>query len=65
MTPEQEHLVAALDQLPMVPRLVYLLAATDGLSLEQIAFRIGGSVKAVEGHLAEALAHLAAVLDEP
>jgi DNA-directed RNA polymerase specialized sigma24 family protein len=65
MTPEQERLIAALDRLPMVPRLVYLLAATDGLRHEEIAFRLGVSVKEVEAHLSEALTLLAVLLDDP
>ncbi|MDE1918336.1 MAG: hypothetical protein KGJ57_09290 [Sphingomonadales bacterium] len=65
MTPDRERLVAALDQLPMVPRLVYLLAAKDGMNHADIAFRLGLSVKEIEAHLADALAQLAAVLDDP
>lgn len=65
MTPDRARLVAALDQLPMVPRLVYLLAATDGMSHAEIAFRLGLSVKEIEAHLAEGLARLGVLLDDP
>jgi len=65
MKPDHKRLVAALDQLPMVPRLVYLLAAMDDMSHGDIAFRLGLSVKEVEAHLAEALMRLTALLDDP
>lgn len=65
MTPDRERLIAALDQLPMVPRLVYLLAAMDDMDHADIAFRLGLSVQEIEAHLAEALMRLTALLHEP
>ncbi|MDE1915339.1 MAG: hypothetical protein KGJ57_10590 [Sphingomonadales bacterium] len=65
MKPREERLVAALDQLPMVARVVYLLAATDGMSHADIAFRLGISEKEVEAELAQALVLLDAALDDP
>lgn len=65
MSADRERLLAALDQLPMVRRIVYLLAATDGMSHADIAFRLGLPVKEIDGHLADALVQLIDLLDDP
>jgi DNA-directed RNA polymerase specialized sigma24 family protein len=65
MKTKLERLVEALEQIPMVPRIVYLLAAADGMSYADIAFRLGCSEKEVEAGLAQALVLLTAALDDP
>ncbi|MBB3957715.1 hypothetical protein [Novosphingobium sediminicola] len=59
------HLIAALDRLTMVQRIAYLLNATDGFSLEAIAFRHGGSIREVETAPAGALGKITEGLGEP
>jgi DNA-directed RNA polymerase specialized sigma24 family protein len=56
---------AALDRLPPVPRAVYLLSATDGLSYGDIAFRLGLSVGEVQMYLAQALSSLTGLMEDP
>ncbi|WP_068091737.1 sigma factor-like helix-turn-helix DNA-binding protein [Novosphingobium rosa] len=65
MNRDPERLIAALDQLPMVLRLVYLLSARDDMNYADIAFRLGVSQKEVQAHLAEALVQLVGLLDDP
>jgi DNA-directed RNA polymerase specialized sigma24 family protein len=55
----------ALEALPQVPRIVYLLHSRDGLTYEAIAFRIGEDVAQVEQHLSHALAMLVRLIDAP
>lgn len=55
MSGEQDRLTAALDRLPTLARIVYLLSAADGLSYAAISFRLGRPVEEVKGHLSDAL----------
>lgn len=47
-----------LDTLDMAPRAAFLLHRVDGLAYDQIAWRLGISLAAVEQHLADALYEL-------
>ena len=60
---DRERLRAALADLPVLSRLVYLLHARDGRSFAEIAFLIGADINAVEIHLARALEQLMSALD--
>lgn len=60
-----KRLIAALDRLTMAQRIAYLLSATDGFSLEAIAFRMGATVDDVHCFLAEALSALTRLMDDP
>jgi len=60
-----ERFYAALDQLPQIQRIVYLLAARDSMAFADIAFRIGEDADAVEQHLADALKALVQALADP
>lgn len=62
---QRQRLIALLDTLPMVERAVYLLSATDGLSHDAIAFRLGVSVAEVQTALAGALSKLSGGLEGP
>ncbi|MDR6710360.1 RNA polymerase sigma factor (sigma-70 family) [Novosphingobium sp. 1748] len=62
---QRQRLVALLDTLPMVERAAYLLSASDGLSYDAIAFRLGVSVAEVKTALAGALSKLTEGLEEP
>ena len=55
MTGDLQRLTAALDRIPQLARVVFILSAMDGFSYREIAFRLGISVKEVEGHMADAL----------
>jgi len=55
----------ALAALPRLQRIVYLLHAMDGLSYNEIGFRIGEDVCAVEANLAAAMKLLVRHMDEP
>lgn len=57
------HLAAALRQLPERTRDVLMLRALEGLKHAEIARLQGVSVRAVEKHMAKALAHLSVTLD--
>jgi len=60
---DRERLRAALADLPVLSRIVYLLHARDGRSFAEIAFLIGEDIHAVEIHLARALEQLMSALD--
>lgn len=55
MSADLDRLTAALDRIPKLARITFILSATDGFSYRDIAFRLGISVKEVEGHMADAL----------
>jgi len=61
---DRERLRAALSDLPVLSRIVYLLHARDGRSFAEIASLIGEDIHAVEIHLARALEQLMSALDE-
>lgn len=63
--PQRQRLITLLDQLPMVERAAYLLSASDSLSHDAIAFRLGVSIAEVETALAGALSKLTEGLEEP
>lgn len=60
-----KRLIAALDSLTMAQRITYLLSATDGFSLEAIAFRMGVTVDDVQCYLSKALSALTRLMDDP
>lgn len=64
MTDKLDRLIMALDRLPPLARIAFLLSATDGFSHREISFRIGISVAEVEGLLADALFLLRRMMDE-
>ncbi|HEX7854740.1 MAG TPA: sigma factor-like helix-turn-helix DNA-binding protein [Sphingobium sp.] len=64
MRTDRESLIAALDRLPQLARIVYLLSSADGFSYPAIAFRLGTTVEEVEGHLTDALYLLRSYLRE-
>lgn len=59
------RLIAALDHLTMAQRIAYLLSATDGFSLEAIAFRMCVTVDDVQCYLSKALCALTRLMDHP
>jgi DNA-directed RNA polymerase specialized sigma24 family protein len=63
MTHSRESLIAALDHVPTLARVAYLLAAAEGYSHSQIAFLMGRPVEEVEGHIADALFLLSGILN--
>jgi DNA-directed RNA polymerase specialized sigma24 family protein len=62
---QRMRLANALATLPEHPWTVYLLHARDGMAFDQIAVRLGIMPEAVVAHLADALAALSRLLDEP
>ena len=60
-----KRLITALDRLTTTQRIAYLLSATDGLSIDAIAFRMGATADEVQRYLAEALYHLTSLMDDP
>lgn len=64
-TSANQRLIPALDRLTTAQRIAYLLSATDGLSIETIAFRMGATADEVQRYLAEALYHLTSLMDDP
>jgi RNA polymerase sigma-70 factor (ECF subfamily) len=60
---DRQRLRAALSDLPVLSRIVYLLHARDGRSFAEVAFLIGEHIHAVEIHLARALEQLMSALD--
>jgi DNA-directed RNA polymerase specialized sigma24 family protein len=62
---ERQRYREALATLPTIPRIVFLLHSLDTLSYEEIAFRIGEDIGAVERHFATALKHLVREIDGP
>jgi RNA polymerase sigma factor (sigma-70 family) len=62
---QRMRLTNALATLPERARTVYLLHACDGMPFDQIAMQLGIMPDAVVAHLADALAALSRLLDEP
>jgi DNA-directed RNA polymerase specialized sigma24 family protein len=60
---DPDRFIQALDHLPQLLRIVYLLHAKDGFDYARIAFRIGEDMTAVKQHLASALSTLARALE--
>lgn len=64
MTDKLDRLILCLDSLPTLARIAFILSATDGFSLREIAFRMGRPLEEVEGHLTDALFLLRRMMDE-
>ena len=53
----------ALSKLKPIERQVLMLNSSDGLRLDDIALRLGTTVEALQGHLADALCRLDRLLE--
>lgn len=62
---ELDHLHRFLNTLAMAPRAVFILHRVDVLTFDQIAWRLGLSLDAVEQHFADAVRHLIFGDDQP
>lgn len=60
----KRRLRRALDRLPMLQRVVYLLCAMDGVDHAGVAFRLGISTLAVETYLADALVQIGTAMQD-
>lgn len=58
------RVLAAINELPVRTQDAFVLRRMEGMSIKEVANALGVSVSAVEKHLARAVAHLAARLDD-